>query len=310
MNPNQPGIGPPLATVHQLDVVPIRTQLDQPLHLPEADREVNRWFSGMCRTNPPLDRIVWEVNNGRTELFTISAAEAVSGCDYQPDTNRLLVSPKYLANPYRPLLWKLVLFRLSEAFARVPLARGDADAVRLRNQRQTALLNLANPVPTGQPPVGMVRMYHGTNRFNFYIGSDGMSIQRDGLKTAQGGMTLGCKRWEGTIIRREYKDLERIAATLDYTHARGYAAEHTEWALGRKQGALTVRDLADYGGMVISFDVPANFADQKDTWRHDDSGASQPNWQASKDIDASRIAVVEELAIPHPPLVSTPPPTG
>ncbi|MFV2115785.1 hypothetical protein ACFHW0_26085 [Micromonospora sp. LOL_025] len=235
--------------------------------------------------------------------LTVALLDSPVGSDHLAATNTIVLSRKYAAPGLAAVADRLILYRLATAFEHLGVNTRDAEALDSYNGWQQRLWRLANP-PQDPPPADVYRFYHGTNRCNYYGGG----IQTTGLMPSRAGGALGCKRWEKHDIASESKDQGWNTVTLDFEVALSYARQHTEWAMGMKRNEPALRDVADEGGLVLTFDMSKDAVDGNGRWRRDNSGDPN-NFQTEEAIPAGRIRVAEALGIPGPLTAVAPPPT-
>lgn len=321
MQPNEPfpaqASGPPLVPVQPFVPTPVPVDRDEPIRPPRDTTD------GPAPAQPPAPHphqaltarlaqwsaaeqvvadVVRALNTAYGTPLTVALLDRPVGSDHLPATNTIVLSPKYATPGLATVADKLILYRLATAFEHLGVNASDAEALQTYNGQQQRLWRLANP-PQNPPPADVYRFYHGTNRCNFY----GDGIQVTGLTPSKAGSAIGCKRWERHDIARESKDQGWNTATLDFDVALSYARQHTEWAMGTKRNEPTLRDVADEGGLVLTFDMPKKAVDGSDQWRRDNSGDPN-NFQTTEAIPAERIRVVEALGIPGPLTAVAPPP--
>ena len=300
MNPNW---GPPLVTPKLAEIKPLKTRLDEPLYLTGPDRLVADWFADLRARSEVVRTVVSLVDAEHEDSFRVRIGDTDSGSDYRRDQNLVVMSPKYATNPASDLMRKLVLYRLSCAYALLPLDTRNGTALNTYNDLQTRLWRMANPAPA----VDGTYLYQGTNRENYFAATTGIATV--GISTKMAGSLRGSKRWEQHTFKAvEFKDQGWTTFTAAYDLALSYAREHTEWALGMKVGEPTMRDVADFGGMVVGFRVAREALQDHGHWRRDNSGNEHENWQTCEDVPANQVEVFEVLAIPGPLTKVAPPP--
>ncbi|MEU5548708.1 hypothetical protein ABZ738_02965 [Micromonospora sp. NPDC047793] len=247
---------------------------------------------------------VASLDAGQPAPLSVGLLDTPVGSDYLPVANMIVLSVTYAGPALGAIADKLILYRLAARLHELAVDVGDPVALQAFNTRQGHLWRLANPAPAPAPP-GICRFYQGTNRENFYSGPG--SISAVGLDPGKAGGGIGCKRWEKHIVAAEYKDQGWHTVTLSFEVALSYARQHTEWAMGMKEHEPALRDVAECGGLVLSFDVPEASITGNDRWRQDKSGDSN-NFQTLEVIPPGQIQVVEELAVPGPLTKVAPPP--
>lgn len=270
-----------------------------PTH-PGLTARLTQW----CATDQLVAGAVVALNSAHATPLAVGIADPPVGSDYLAASNMIVLSAKYAGPGFEALADKLILYRLACGLYQLDVDVRDPVALQAFNTRQEHLWRLANPRP-GPAPDQVRRFYQGTNRENFYRDAESISVA--GLKPSLAGSGIGCKRWERHDIAAEHKDQGWHTVTLSFEVALSYARQHTEWAMGMKRNELTLRDVADFGGLVLCFDVPvADLADPA-RWRPDRSGDPN-NFQTTDVIAANRLQVVEALAIPDPLTKVAPPP--
>lgn len=277
---------------------PAQAQLSALLPDQTLSARLAHWFAA----EQVVADVVRALETGYGMPLTVGLLHTPVGSDHVPGTNTIVLSPKYAAPELVAVADKLILYRLATAFEHLGGNTLTGDALLTHNNVQQQMWLLANP-PQKPPPADVFRFYHGTNRCNYY----GDGIQATGLMPGKAGSDIGCKRWEKHDVASESKDKGWNTVTLDFDVALSYARQHTEWAMGKKRGEPTLRDVASEGGIVLAFDMPKSALDGNDAWRHDRSGDPN-NFQTREEIPATSIRVVEELGIPGPLTAVAPPP--
>ncbi|MEU8129036.1 hypothetical protein AB0B68_17625 [Micromonospora sp. NPDC049049] len=277
---------------------PAQAQLSAPVPDQTLSARLAHWFAA----EQVVADVVRTLETRYAMPLTVGLLHTPVGSDHVPGTNTIVLSPKYAAPELVAVADKLILYRLATAFEHLGVDISTEEAFLRHNNVQKQLWLLANP-PQEPPPADVYRFYHGTNRCNYY----GDGIQATGLMPGKAGSDIGCKRWEKHDVASESKDKGWNTVTLDFDVALSYARQHTEWAMGKKRGEPTLRDVAVEGGIVLAFDMPKSALDGNDAWRHDHSGDPN-NFQTKEEIPAKRIRVVEELGIPGPLTAVAPPP--
>ncbi|MEH0971284.1 hypothetical protein V6U77_09150 [Micromonospora sp. CPCC 205546] len=273
-----------------------------PAPAPQPDQALTARLAHWSATEQVVTDVVSALNTAYGTPLTVALLDTPVGSDHLPATNTIVLSSKYATPGLATVADKLILYRLATAFESLGVNASEAVALQAYNGRQQRLWRLANP-PQDPPPADVYRFYHGTNRCNYH--GDGIRIT--GLAPDMAGSAIGCKRWERHDIARESKDQGWNTVTLDFEIALSYARQHTEWAMGMKRNEPALRDVADEGGLVLTFDVPKEAVDGNDRWRRDNSGDPN-NFQTQEAVPAQRIRVAEELGIPGPLTAVAPPP--
>ncbi|PZF83978.1 hypothetical protein [Micromonospora endophytica] len=272
---------------------------------PPAHSALTARLTQLRTTHQVVADAVSALNAASATPLAVALLDTPIGSDYLPAANLIVLSGKYAAPASDALADKLILYRLTTGLHQLPLDVHDAAALQAYNLRQQHLWRLANPTP-GPAPDGVCRFYQGTNRENFFAGDT--SIAATGLQPDKAGSGIGCKRWEKHTVATEYKDQGWHTVTLSFDVALSYARQHTEWAMGMKEHEPALRDVADHGGLVLSFDVPESSLTDSKRWRPDKSGDSN-NWQTTDTIAPDQIQKIEQLAVPGPLTKAAPPPT-
>lgn len=283
VHPDEPTRPPRDATAD-----PARAQLSAPVPDQTLSARLAHWFAA----EQVVADVVRAIETEYAMPLTVGLLHTPVGSDHVPGTNTIVLSPKYAEPELVAVADKLILYRLATAFEHLGVNTTTEEALLRHNNVQQQLWRLANP-PQKPPSADVYRFYHGTNRCNYY----GDGIQATGLMPGKAGSDIGCKRWEKHDVASESKDKGWNTVTLDFDLALSYARQHTEWAMGKKRGEPTLRDVADEGGIVLAFDMPKSALDGNDAWRHDHSGDPN-NFQTKEEIPAEKIRVVEELGIP------------
>ncbi|MER7165780.1 hypothetical protein ABT336_06820 [Micromonospora sp. NPDC000207] len=271
---------------------------------PPAHPALTTRLTQLCTTYQVVADAVASVNAGQPTPLRVGLFDTQVGSDYLPAANMIVLSAKYAGAALGVIADKLILYRLAVCLHQLPVNVNDPVALQAFNTRQEHLWRLANPAPGPVPP-GMLRFYQGTNRDNFYSGPTSICVV--GLDPSKAGGAIGCKRWEKHIVAAESKDQGWHTVTLSFDVALSYARQHTEWAMGMKEHEPALFDVTDFGGLVLSFDVPEASVTGNDRWRQDKSGDSN-NFQTTDAIAPGQIQVVEPLAVPGPLTKVAPPP--
>ncbi|WP_326552362.1 hypothetical protein [Micromonospora sp. NBC_01813] len=283
---------------------PEQGSLQVPSSSLRADPAATARLTNLCQGDQVVADAVLALNAAHPTPLAVAILDTPVGSDYQPTGNMIVLSTKYAAQSMGSIADKLILYRLATGLDLLDVDVSNPVALQAFNTRQEHLWRLANPVPAPAPS-GVCRFYQGTNRENFYLG--GTSISIVGLQPGKAGSELGCKRWEKHTITSEYKDQGWHTVTLSFDVALSYARQHTEWAMGTMQNEPALHDVADCGGLVLCFDVPAASITGSDRWRQDNSGDLN-NYQTQDTIPPQQIQVVERLAVPGPLTKVAPPP--
>ncbi|MFI7077875.1 hypothetical protein ACIBO1_11355 [Micromonospora sp. NPDC049903] len=272
--------------------------------LPPAHPGLTARLTQLSATDQIVAAAVASLDAGQPTPLCVGLLDTPVGSDYLPAANMIVLSAKYAGPALGVIADKLILYRLAARLDQLPVDVADPVALQAFNTRQEHLWRSANPAPAPAAP-GMLRFYQGTNRENFYSGPGSISVV--GLDPGKAGGGIGCKRWEKHMVAAEHKDQGWHTVTLSFEVALSYARQHTEWTMGMKEHEPALRDVAECGGLVLSFDVPQASVAGNDRWRQDKSGDSN-NFQTMDAIPPGQIQVVEELAVPGPLTKVAPPP--
>ncbi|WP_431727779.1 hypothetical protein [Verrucosispora sp. TAA-831] len=272
---------------------------------PPAHPGLTARLTQMAAADRTVADAVAAINAGEPTPLCVGLLDTPVGSDYLPAANMIVLSATYAGPTLGVIAGKLILYRLAARLEQLPVNVADPVALQAFNTRQEHLWRLANPAPASVPPPDVYRFYQGTNRENFFSGPGCISVV--GLDPGKAGGGIGCKRWEKHIVAAEYKDQGWHTVTLSFEVALSYARQHTEWAMGLKEHEPARQDVAECGGLVLSFDVPRVDVDRSERWRQDNSG-DHHNFQTLDAILPGQLQVVEELAVPGPLTKVAPPP--